>query len=181
MSAVLQTHRLVVGGKRVVQTVAQAWQVASLQADGVNVAFGAAFAPGFFGAAFNADNASIGVLAQQSAFQQLDQAIAERTETTIGGLPEVTTPHIDTAHTISALDCLSPSASRFVRVLPLCAVCGETNYYDWAASIPDRAIPIQYTLKPLPELLDGPKRLALQQAIEAYIAAAKRVSSVTYG
>ena len=128
------------GGKRVVQAVAQAAQVATLQSEGVDVAFGAAFAPGFFGAAAPAINGSFGVNAQAAAFSQLDQAVSERTETTIGGLP-------------------------------------ETNYYAWIASIPDRAIPIQYTVKPLPELLDGPKRLALQLAIEAYIAAAKRIST----
>ena len=52
----------------------------------------------------------------------------------------------------------------------LCCVRGE----QWVPSIPDRALPIQYTLKPLHELLDGEKRQALQFAIEAYTAAARQ-------
>ena len=83
------SHRIVVGGKRLVHTTASAQEVATLVAEGVDVEFGAAYAPGFFASPIPGINGSIGLVAQEAAFSRLDSAIAERTEVTIGGLPAV--------------------------------------------------------------------------------------------
>lgn len=57
-----------------------------------------------------------------------------------------------------------------------------TTWEEWARSIPgsNRAVPIQYTLKPIYTLLQGNKQIALRQATDAYIeAAAQRMPTPT--
>lgn len=53
------------------------------------------------------------------------------------------------------------------------------NFYGWAATVPDRVTPIQYTLKPLYALLPtGAKRAALKTVLTAYLNSAGKYPSV---
>lgn len=53
------------------------------------------------------------------------------------------------------------------------------NFYGWAATVPDRTTPVQYTLKPLYALLPtSEKRHALKTVLTAYINSAGKYPSI---
>jgi len=82
-------HRITVGGKRVLKTTFSASSVAEFEAVGVDVAFAAAFSTSLAGNSSTSEFAGFRLRAQEAAFSQVDTAILEQTEWTVGGLPAV--------------------------------------------------------------------------------------------
>ena len=86
-------HRITVGGKRVLKTTFSATSVAALEAAGVEIDFAlaAAFSPSFVDNtnATNTNFNGFSLRAQFEAFSQVDTAVLEQTEWTVGGLPAI--------------------------------------------------------------------------------------------